>query len=107
MIVSFDGYVSNAIKLYAAGHDLRDPQLSPIFGDFAGLPPMILTSGTRDLFLSNTVRVHRKLRQAGIEAELQVFEGMSHAQYLFNADAPETKEAFAEITRFFDRHLGK
>ena len=30
---------------------------------------------------------------------------MSHAQYLFNADAPETKEAFGEITAFFDRHL--
>jgi epsilon-lactone hydrolase len=42
-----------------------------------------------------------------VEAELQVFEGMSHAQYLFDPSAPETKEAFSEIARFFDKHLGK
>ncbi len=90
-----------------AGHDLKDPQLSPIFGDFAGMPPAIITTGTRDLFLSNAVRVHRKLRQAGVEATLQVFEGMSHAQYLFEADAPETKEAFTEISAFFDRHWAR
>jgi len=54
---------------------MRDPQLSPIHGDFHGLPPAILISGTRDLYLSNTVRIHRKLRRAGIEAALQVYEG--------------------------------
>jgi acetyl esterase/lipase len=71
-----------------------------------GFPPAILTTGTRDLLLSNTVRVHRKLRQAGVDAQLQVFEGQSHAQYQFNDQAPETKEAFGEITAFFDKHLG-
>jgi epsilon-lactone hydrolase len=53
------------------------------------------------------VRVHRKLREAGVEAELEVFEGQSHAQYMRDANAPETKEAFTEIARFFDKHLGK
>jgi epsilon-lactone hydrolase len=107
VLVSYNGYISHAALLYANGHDLKDPQLSPIYGDFHGFPPAILTSGTRDLFLSLTVLTHRKLRQAGVEAELQVYEGMSHAQYLFDADSPETKEAFTEIARFFDQHLGK
>ncbi len=107
VLVSYDGYLSHAARLYANGHDLRDPQLSPIYGDFHGFPPAILTSGTRDLFLSNTVRTHRKLRQAGVEAELQVFEGFSHAQYLFDPTAPETKEVFSEIAAFLDRHLAK
>ena len=69
-------------KLYANGHDLKDPMLSPVYGDMHGFPPTILTTGTRDLLLSNTVRVHRKLRQAGVEAELHVYEGQSHAQYM-------------------------
>ena len=47
-------------------HDLGDPQLSPIYGDLHGFPPAILTSGTRDLFLSNTVRTHRKPCEAGV-----------------------------------------
>jgi epsilon-lactone hydrolase len=107
VLVSYNGYISHSALLYANGRDLKDPQLSPIYGDFQGFPPAILTSGTRDLFLSLTVLTHRKLRQAGVEAELQVYEGMSHAQYLFDADSPETKETFTEIARFFDRHLGK
>jgi len=53
------------------------------------------------------VRVHRKLRQAGVEAALQIYEGQSHAQYERDVTAPETKEAFAEIAQFFDKHLGK
>ena len=107
VLVSYGGYLSHAALLYAHGHDLKDPQLSPIYGDFHGFPPAILTTGTRDLFLSNTVRTHRKLRQAGVEAELQVFEGYSHAQYTFDFTAPETKEAFTEIAAFFDKHLAQ
>jgi epsilon-lactone hydrolase len=107
VLVSYSGWLGHAAKLYANGHDLKDPQLSPIYGDFTGFPPAILTSGTRDLFLSLTVLAHRKLRRAGVEAELQVFEGMSHAQYNFDAFAPETKETYTEIARFFDKHLGK
>jgi len=105
VLVSYSCYRTPAAKLYAAGRDLKDTQLSPIYGDFTGLPPALLVSGTRDLFLSNTVRTHRKLRDAGIEADLHVFEGMSHAQYLFATDSPETKQVFGEMAHFFDAHL--
>jgi epsilon-lactone hydrolase len=107
ILVSNDGWLGEAARLYANGHDLKDPQLSPIYGDLTGFPPTILTSGTRDLFLSNTVRVHRKLRQAGVVADLHVFEGQSHAQYAGDPDAPETREHFGELTAFFDRYLAK
>lgn len=50
---------------YANGADLRDPHVSPLFGNLKDFPPTILTTGTRDLFLSNTVRMHRALRSAG------------------------------------------
>lgn len=107
VLVSNDGFWGAAALLYANGHDLKDPQLSPVYGDMHGFPPTILTSGTRDLFLSNTVRVHRKMRQAGVEAQLQVFEGLSHAQYYRDINAPETIDYNTEIARFFDAHLGR
>jgi monoterpene epsilon-lactone hydrolase len=107
VLVSPDGFCDAGTKVYANGHDLRDPLLSPIYGDMHGFPPAILTSGTRDLLLSNTVRVHRKLREAGVDAMLQVFEGQSHAQYYRDDTSPEAKEAFEEIAGFFDKHLGK
>ena len=107
VLVSYSGYLSHAAALYANGHDISDPQLSPIYGDLTGLPPAILTTGTRDLFLSNTVRTHRKLRRSGVEATLNVYEGLSHAQYLFDPTAIETREVFGDITAFFDVHLAK
>jgi epsilon-lactone hydrolase len=107
VLVSNDGWLGDAASLYANGHDLKDPMLSPIYGDLHGFPPTILTTGTRDLFLSNTARVHRKLRDSGVVADLMVFEGMAHAQYLFSADAPESKRHFEEVGAFFDRYLDK
>src|SRR4051812_8114603 len=107
VLVGSDGRCDAMARLYANGHDLKDPMLSPVYGDMHGFPPTILTTGTRDLLLSNTVRVHRKLRQADVVAELQVYEGQSHAQYMRDANAPETKEAFEEIAKFFNRYLGK
>jgi acetyl esterase/lipase len=104
VLVANSGWASAAARLYAAGHDLRDPLISPIYGDFTGFPPAIVTSGTRDLFLSNAVRTHRKLRHAGVDAVLQVFEGQSHAQFLMPF-VPETEDAFGEIARFLGTHL--
>ncbi|MBL8894703.1 MAG: alpha/beta hydrolase, partial [Rhizobiales bacterium] len=106
-LVSYEGVLEAAAKLYAAGRDLKDPLLSPLYGDLTGFPPSILISGTRDLLLSLTVRTHRSLREAGVDAELQVFEGMSHAQYLTAYPAPEALEAIGEVAAFFERHLAK
>jgi acetyl esterase/lipase len=95
--------LTETIALYANGHDLHDPYLSPIFGDFGrGFPPTILTSGTRDLFLSNTVLMHRALLRAGIGAELHIWEAMPHGGFF---GAPEDQEVLAEQTRFIMKCL--
>ena len=106
VLVSPNGFCDDAAAFYAHGHDLADPLLSPINADMTGFPPAILTTGTRDQLLSNTVRVDRKLRRAGVETDLNVYEGESHAQYQFDDRVPETKEAFGDITTFFGKHLG-
>jgi len=107
VIVRYRGVLGAAARLYAGGRDLADPLLSPVNGDFTGFPPTILIAGTRDMLLSATARVHRKLRAAGIDAQLHVFEGMSHGFYLALPDAPESRETFSEIARFFGAHLGR
>ena len=107
VLVSTEGFCDAAAAFYAHGHDLKDPLISPIYGDMSGFPPTILTSGTRDLLLSNTVRVHRKLRNLGIDSFLQVYEGQAHAQYGRDDRIPEVREAFIEIGYFFGKHLKK
>jgi acetyl esterase/lipase len=100
------GVIDATIELYARGRDLKDPLLSPVYGDFHGFPPALLASGTRDLYLSNTVRVHRAMRAAGVDAVLHVWEALSHGQWNYVLDAPETREYHDEVARFLDAHLG-
>ena len=88
--------------LYAAGRELADPYLSPLFADFAaGFPPTLIQTGTRDLFLSNSALMHRKLRRAGIAADLHVWEAMPHAG--FGGGTPEDDEIFTEVAAFLGR----
>jgi monoterpene epsilon-lactone hydrolase len=95
--------LTESIALYAGDHDLTDPYLSPLFGDFTPpFPPTFLQTGTRDLFLSNTVRLHRRLRAAGVDADLHVFEAMPHGGFF---GAPEDEELAAEVRRFLAKHL--
>ena len=88
--------------LYANGADLADPYLSPLFGDLSGFPPTFLQAGTRDLFLSNTVRMHRRLLAAGVEAELHVFEAMPHGG--FGGGTPEDMDLAQSVLTFLERH---
>jgi acetyl esterase/lipase len=99
------GRLTDSIALYANGHDLRDPHLSPLFGDFSkGFPPTILTAGTRDIFLSNTVLMHRSLLRVGIEAELHIWEAMPHGGFF---GAPEDQEVIVQHASFIRKQLAK
>ena len=92
--------------VYAGPHDRTNPYLSPVYGDYSkGYPPTFLQTGTRDLLLSDTVRLHRAMRRSGIQAELHVWEAMPHGG--FGGAAPEDEELTAELRDFFERHWGK
>ena len=97
--VTLYGGETDGPDAYAAGHDRTDPYLSPLFGDFSkGWPPTLLTTGTRDLLLSDTVLLHRALRAAGVSAELHVAEASPHGGFM--GQAPEDREILAEVRRF-------
>jgi acetyl esterase/lipase len=105
ILITYDGLLRIGAELYSAGEDLTNPLISPLYGDFSGFPPTILISGTRDMLLSDTARAHRKLLDAGVEADLHVFEGMSHAEYMIAPDLPEARMTLEEISDFFKVHL--
>ena len=103
-IVSHDGWVEESARAYAGDTPMKDPLLSPVYGSYEDFPPTMLVSGTRDLFLSNTVRVHAKLKALDRPTELLVHEGQSHVQYL-EATAPETVFHFGEMKKFLSRYM--
>lgn len=84
-------------EVYAAGQDFRHPYLSPMFGDLTNFPPAFLSTGTRDMFLSDTVRFHALLRAADVAAELHVTEAASHGNF---HGAPEEAHVFREVRKF-------
>lgn len=92
--------LADTIRAYAGDCDLRDPYLSPLFGDLRGFPPTLIQSGTRDLFLSNAVLLHRRLRALDIRAELHVFEAMPHGGFDLACWTPEDRELSLEVRRF-------
>ena len=93
------------MELYAGSHDLREPYISPLFGDLTEFPPTILLTGTRDRLLSDNVRMHRALRNAGVDARLHVWEAAGHGGFL--GTAPEDRERFGEMRSFSEEHWAR
>jgi epsilon-lactone hydrolase len=91
---------------YVGATDRRDTALSPIYSDLHGLPPTLFVTSTRDLLLSGTVNLHRAYLNAGVDARLVVFDGLTHA-FWYDPRMPEALEANHLMADFFVKQLGK
>ena len=89
-----------AARAFANGRDLTSPEISPLYAAFSeAFPKTLITTGTRDLFLSDCARLSTKMRASGIDCELRVWEGMWHV-FEYYTDLPEAQASLAEIARF-------
>ena len=95
---------TEVIKTYLGDADPTDPLVSPLYGDLSGLPPTMVMSSTRDLLLSHCCVLHLALRDAGVAAELLVYEGMPHAFWI-GPDCPEVTSALKAQAGFLSGHL--
>lgn len=93
-------------KNYLGGQgDPSDPLVSPLYADLTDLPPLLIQVGDRETVLDDSVMLADKARAAGVEVDLQVWDGMIHVFQMFGADLPEARRAIAEIALFLRRHL--
>jgi monoterpene epsilon-lactone hydrolase len=103
--MNYDLTLRAAAEGYAGGQDLRSPAISPLYAALpANLPPTLITSATRDAFLSDCARLSTKMRQAGVAAELRVWEGLWHV-FEYYPDIPEGRVSLYEVAAYIDRHL--
>ncbi len=91
---------------YVGSTDPKDPVLSPLFADVQGFPPTLFITSGRDILLSGTTILHRKFLEAGVDANLVVFEALPHA-FWNDVSLPESREAFQIMAGFFNSRLGK
>lgn len=87
-------------EVYANGKPMNDPYISPIFGDFTGFPPLLIHVGTDEMLLDDSKRVLETAREANIEAELEIWQGMVHVFQQFWQVLPEGKNAIQKIGTF-------
>jgi epsilon-lactone hydrolase len=88
------------IRHYVGDADAHDPLVSPIYGDFRDTwPPCIMTTGTRDFNMSNSIRLNEKLSSTGVRTALHVSEGMWHG-YNYEPDIPEAIRARGLVNDF-------
>lgn len=71
-------YLARMTENYAAGQDLRDPFISPLFGDMAGLPPTYIQVGDNEMLLSDSTNLHKKMVKANVSVKIDVYKGMWH-----------------------------
>lgn len=91
--------------MYAAGARLADPRLSPAFGVYRGLPPMLIQVGDGEILLDDAKAVAGAAAAAGVSAELRVWEGLWHCWQMLGPLVPENESTFKEIAAFLDARL--
>ncbi|MFO6425414.1 alpha/beta hydrolase [Motilimonas sp. KMU-193] len=106
-LVQREGLINATFDLYAGGEALDNPLISPVYAKVNTFPPTLFLSGTRDLLLSDTVRMHRLLRSVNVVTDLHIYDGQSHGDYMYGlvTELPESDDAIKEIRDFFNKHL--
>ena len=93
-------------KNYLGGQgDPYDPLVSPLYADLRGLPPLLIQVGDRETVLDDSVMFADMARAAGVDVDLEVWDGMIHVFQMFSAELPEAHQAIASIAGFLNRHL--
>ncbi len=93
-------------QLYIGTSDPTQPLLSPLFGDYTGIPPLLVCVGTHEIHLDDCVHVAQKAEAQGVEVTLRQWPRMVHAFPLLSPLFPEARQAMAEICQFVKDHAG-
>ena len=92
-------------EMYAGDWDASDPELSPLYADLTGFPPLYLLASDSEVLLDDTVLLARRAREAGIPCKLEVWPILPHAFPLFERFMPEVRQAREDIVAFMRQHL--
>ncbi len=85
------------VTLYIGDGDVRDPLASPAFGDYTGLPPILIQVGEHEIIRDDSVRVAERARADGVDVTIEVWEGMFHVFQSHDPLLPEAREAIEHI----------
>jgi len=93
------------VPAYAGNADPANPLISPLFADLHGLPPTLIHVGNDEILLDDSTRLAQRLKTAGVNAQLKVWEGMWHVFQAFAPFAPEGQVSIEEIGAFVRKNI--
>lgn len=99
-IVTPAGSHAYAVRYLGEDGDPFTPLASPLFADLAGLPPTYVQVGTAECLLDDALRVARRLRDAGVDTDLDVWPDMLHIMPFFASRVPEADRALQAVVDF-------
>jgi len=92
-------------EIYFREADPRAPLVSPLYGDPAGLPPLLIQVGSEEVLLSDSTLFAEKARLAGVDVTLETWKGMQHVWQYVASMLPEARQAVARIGEFVIQHF--
>ena len=95
------------IESYSAGRNLREPGLSPLFGEPSGLPPLLIQVGTEEILYDDAVRFAARARRVGVEVQFEEWPAMWHDWHSFALVLPEARRAIDDASRWLLEHLAE
>lgn len=99
------GDVGETAARYAGGADLRDPLVSPLYGDLSGLPPLLIHVGGSEVLYDDAARMAHAARNAGVEVEFADWAGAFHVWHMMAGMIPEADEAVAAAGAWIAKRL--
>jgi acetyl esterase/lipase len=100
------GALPEFVSLYADESDYRNPLASPVFGDYTGLPPLLIQVGEHEIIRDDSLRTAARARSAGVHVTLEVWAGMFHVFQSHEPLLPEGRQAIENIASFMRSCLG-
>ena len=93
------------VDYYCGADEARNPLVSPVFADVAGLPPIYIQVGDDEILLSDSTRFADKIRQSGGTVEIEIWPEMWHVFQLFIGKMPESRRAIKKIGAYLRERL--
>jgi acetyl esterase/lipase len=99
-------FLKNSAEAYANLADQKDPYVSPVYGDYSkGFPPTLIQGGTKEILVSDFVRLYQALDKADVPVKLDIYEGMPHVFQYILMKTPESSISLSKMKDFLRMHL--
>ncbi len=100
-----EGWISRSAQHYRGSEALTNPLISPVYGDFSGLPPLLIQVGSEEILLNDAQRLAEAASRDGVDVKLETFNSLWHVFQVHAGQLTRATRALQDASDFIRRHL--